>query len=315
MAKKIPSGRKPLLWIISFFVLSAMSTGCGEATQGGEDNGISSLIFVSPHQDDETIIAGGMLARAARDLGTRIEILYVTAGDGLLFPGPCREESEEERKRKIMELREEEARAACQALGIPSSRLHFLRYPNQGLVKESAYENGQRVDVLTEVGERAVSHVVDLLPRLVPPNAENLLMITASFWDAHGDHRITYRAARTAAEVVRAQRDIPVTLLHSIVHDEVPFPFPVCCLGDIHWPNLGPHLDHAALMDFPERPRPPFWDVVVNVEDFVQVRSDALKLHKSQVEGYPELCMTVFLQNYLPAWMNKEEEAFWEEIL
>jgi len=68
-------------------------------------------------------------------------------------------------------------------------------------------------------------------------------------------------------------------------------------------------------MDFPERPRPPFWDVVVNVEDFVQVRSDALKLHKSQVEGYPELCMTVFLQNYLPAWMNKEEEAFWEEIL
>ncbi len=315
MAPKTPSGSKPLLWIVSFLVMSATVTGCGEDTPQGKKNGIPSIIFVSPHQDDEIIIAGGTLAMAARDGRTRTEVLYVTAGDGVLWPGPCREEKVEERKRKIMELREEEARAGCRVLGIPPSRLHFLRYPNQGLVEESAYENGRRVDVLTEAGEQAVSHVVDLLPRLVPPNASSLLVITTSFWDAHSDHRITYRAARTAAEVVRAQRDIPVTLLHSIVHDEIPFPLPICCLGDIHWPNPGPRLDHTALMDLQGRPRPPPWDVIVNVEGLVQVRSDALKLHRSQVEGYPELCMMVFLKNYLPAWMEKAEEAFWQEIL
>ena len=180
---------------------------------------------------------------------------------------------------------------------------------------ESTYGNGRRQDVLTEAGQQAVDRVVDLLPRLVPRNAASLLVITTSFWDAHPDHRTTYHAARAAAEVVRSRRGIPVTLLHAIVHDEIPIPFPICCPGDLFWPNDGPHLDYYRLSDFRARPRPPYWDVVNDVEDLAGVRSEALNKHESQVRGYPALCMTVYLKSYYRAWMEKTEEAFWEEVL
>lgn len=301
--------------LIPLVLLLAATTACGEDTEGAGDAGIPTLVVVSPHPDDETIMAGGTLCRAARDGRTRIEIIYVTAGDAAGSPGPCREESEEEKKRKITELREEETRAACGVLGIPPSRLHFLRFPDQGLVAESTYANGRRQDVLTGAGEQAVDRFVDLLPRLVPRNAASLLVITTSFWDAHPDHRTAYRAARAAAEVVRSRRGIPVTLLHAIVHDEIPIPFPICCPGDLFWPNEGPQLDHGTLSDFRARPRPPFWDVINDVGDLVQVRYEALNQHESQVRGYPALCMFVYLKSYYTAWMEKKEEAFWEEIL
>jgi LmbE family N-acetylglucosaminyl deacetylase len=260
-------------------------------------------------------MAGGTLYRAAHDGNTRIEVIYVTAGDALIIPGPCREESEEARRQKIVALREEETRAACRVLGIGPSHLHFLRYPDQGLVAESSFSNGQRVDVLTEAGERAMAQVTDLLPRLVPSNASNLQVITASFWDAHPDHRTIYQAARAASEVVSSQRNIPVTILHAIVHDESPFPFPICCPGDLFWPNNGPHLDHDALADNPERPRPPPWDRIYDVADVTTIRVEAMNEHVSQFTGYPELCMFVLLKRFYKGWLEKTQEAFWEETL
>ena len=301
-------------WMMPVVVLVVMVSGCGEDTKKTDSTEVPSLIVVSPHQDDETIMAGGMLYRAAHDGTTKIDIIYVTAGDAAGRPGPCREESEEEKKRKILELREEETRAACRVLGIAPSQIHFLRHPDKGLVETSRLSYGRRVDELTEAGEQAVAHVVDLLPRLVPPNAESLLVITASFWDGHPDHRTTYRAARAAAEVVRIQRGITVTILHALVHDDIPFP--ICCAGDLFWPNNGPHLVHAALFGFPLwRPRPPFWDRILDVEDVAAFRAEALRKHESQIVGYPDLCMQVYLPRYYRAWLEKTEEAFWEEIL
>jgi LmbE family N-acetylglucosaminyl deacetylase len=295
--------------------MAVLIWGCGENTGDTGASGGASLVVVAPHQDDETILAGATIYRAARDGRTRIEVIYVTAGDAAGLPGPCWGKSEEEKKRNIRELREEEARAACGVLGIDSSHLHFLGYPDQNLVAESSFSEGRRVDVLSEAGEHVVANVIDLLPTLIPPNAENLTVITTSFWDEHPDHRVVYQAARAAGEIVRTQRGIPVTVMHAIVHDEIPINIPFCCVGDRHWPNPGPHLDHSALEDFPERPRPPFWDVVYDVTDLVSVRTEALNQHVSQVKGWPELCMIVFLKRYYYYWMEKTEEVFYKEIL
>jgi LmbE family N-acetylglucosaminyl deacetylase len=300
-------------WMIPVFVLAVSVSGCGDEPQSREDTAGPSLIVVSPHQDDETIMAGGMLYRTAHDGYTKIDIIYVTAGDAAGSAGPCREESVEEKKRKIIELREEETRAACRVLGIAPSRIHFLRHPDKGLVASSTLSDGRRVDELTEDGKQAVAQVVDLLPRLVPSNAESLLVVTASFWDGHPDHRATYGAARAAAERVRSERGIPVTILHAIVHDDIPFP--ICCPGDLFWPNNGPLLNHSALVDIPPRPRPPLWDRVLDVEDVAAFRAEALNRHVSQIVGYPDLCMKVYLPRYYRAWLEKTEEAFWEEIL
>jgi len=313
MGQADPS-RTSCKWMMPVVVLALMISGCGDDIKSSDVNEVPSLIVVSPHQDDETIMAGGLLYRAAHDGSTKIDIIYVTAGDAAGIAGPCREDSEEEKKRKIIELREEETRAACRVLGIAPSQIHFLRHPDKGLVEKSRLSYGRRVDELTEAGEQAVAHVVDLLPRLVPPNAASLLVITTSFWDGHPDHRTTYHAARSAAEVVRIQRGIPVTILHAIVHDDIPFP--ICCPGDLFWPNNGPLLDHAALFGFPPwRPRPPSWDRVLDVEDVAAFRAEALNQHVSQIVGYPDLCMTVYLPRYYQAWLEKTEEAFWEEAL
>jgi len=273
------------------------------------------LVLVAPHQDDETIMAGGTLYRAAHDGHTRVKLIYVTAGDALIIPGPCLEESEEMRRQKILALREDETIAAAEVLGISASDIHFLRYPDQGLAEESSFSNGRRIDIPTSAGEQAVAHVTDLLPDLIASDATSLLVITASFWDAHPDHRTTYHAARTAAETVRNQLDIPVTLWHSIVHDEFLFPFPICCPGDLFWPNSGPTLDHDILVDLSVRPRPPPWDVVADISDLQALRIEAMNKHESQFKGNWGLCMFVFLNRFYQSWQEKTEEAFWEEIL
>jgi len=135
---------KKTVFLVGLLTLACGCSGDGDASPG------KCLVVVSPHQDDETIMAGGTLYRAAHDGHTRIEIIYVTAGDALFFPGPCREESEEARRQKIIALREEETRAACRVLGLGPSNLHFLRYPDQGLVAESTFSNGRRVALPSE---------------------------------------------------------------------------------------------------------------------------------------------------------------------
>jgi hypothetical protein len=51
------------------------------------------------------------------------------------------------------------------------------------------------------------------------------------------------------------------------------------------------------------------------VEDVAAFRAEALNQHVSQIVGWPELCMEVYLPRYYQAWLSKTEEAFWEEIL
>jgi hypothetical protein len=51
------------------------------------------------------------------------------------------------------------------------------------------------------------------------------------------------------------------------------------------------------------------------LEDVVALRAEALNKHVSQIVGYPDLCMSVYLAHYYQAWLEKTEEAFWEEML
>ncbi len=275
------------------------------------------LVVVAPHPDDETIMAGATLARAARDPRTTVQAVYLSSGDASGASGACHEESVEARKRKVVELREAEARAAWKVLGVDPSRVAFLRHPDTRLVAHSELSEGRRVDELSEAGERAVGEVEALLPELVPAAAEELLVLTASFWDAHGDHRTAYRAARAGAQRVRRERGIPVALLHAIVHDEFRFALPFCCPGDAFWPRAGPQDDHAALLDSSARPRPPPWDVVYDASDLVDLRRQALRQHASQVEGNRELCITFphVATTFMEHWMEKTQEGFYREEL
>ena len=307
--------RRPFPPILIAAFLAALAVGCGNDSQDRPRPATRSLVLVAPHPDDETILAGATLFRAARDGRTTIQAIYLTSGDASGLPGSCFEPSEEEKKRKIVELREEETRAVWDVLGVDPSRLHFLRYPDTRLVESSELSGGRRVDVLSEAGEQAVAEISQLLPDLVPEEAEELVVITSSFWDAHGDHRTAYRAARAGAEAVRNERGIPVTLLHSIVHDEMPFEVPFCCMGDLFWPRPGAQDDYGALTDSAARPRPPFWDRVDDVSELVTVRTQALLQHDSQINGRPDLCILFPMKRFMENWTEKAQEVFHEEEL
>lgn len=77
-------------------------------------------IVFAPHADDETFGMGGSLL-LARDQGIETHVVVVT--DGALGGEGDREE--------LIAARTEEARRACEALGV--SQLHFMEEPDRGL--------------------------------------------------------------------------------------------------------------------------------------------------------------------------------------
>lgn len=80
---------------------------------------LRSIVVLAPHQDDETIGAGGTLLLAAA-AGVRLEIVYITDGASTTpsFAG---------REAEYVRLRDEEARIVCDRLG---ARMHRIGISN-----------------------------------------------------------------------------------------------------------------------------------------------------------------------------------------
>ncbi len=297
-----------------FVVLLAAVAGCGEDSDCQAPR--EALIVVSPHPDDESILAAGTIHRRAADPNWYLRAIYVSGGDLASVPGDCNGIPEQQKAELIVELREEETRAAWRVLApgrnVP---IDFLRGPDQGLVESSTMVGGVRQDVLTVEGERVVEGVVELATQL-PPSVNRVLFITSAIYDAHPDHRTAYRATRQAAEFLRRERQLDVRIWSFVVHDEAAnLDLPICCVGDWHWPSVGPDNDYFDLTDVPGRPRPPMWNRVEDVSDRQDVRRDALAQHVSQVVGYAPLCMPVYNPSYYTRWQEKTEEPFYEEVL
>jgi LmbE family N-acetylglucosaminyl deacetylase len=88
----------------------------------------------SPHPDDETLGAGGYL-HEARHRGARIQVVYLTTGDGfrLCAAARYRQWPSGDRMRRLATDRRAEALAALGALGLPPDAAVFLGYPDRGL--------------------------------------------------------------------------------------------------------------------------------------------------------------------------------------
>ena len=153
---------KPLFILFSIIIMTVIWSA-SKADTIPDQGAPEALIVVSPHPDDETIMAGGILYRAVHDGYTAVSAIYLSSGDGAGSNGKCFEVSVEEKKRKIVALREGETREAWGVIGLDASRLYFLRYSDRQLVAESHLIDGRRVDVLNAEGESAVAEIADLL--------------------------------------------------------------------------------------------------------------------------------------------------------
>ncbi len=131
------------------------------------------LLVIVPHPDDEVFGAGGTLLELA-DQGCSTGLITLTRGDKGRDLGLCERD-------KLPGLREEELRAAAEALGIGQLELHT--FPDQGAAER---KDGEGIGGHPEIIELLVERLQALRPKAVltfPPNGIN----------GHPDHVATSR--------------------------------------------------------------------------------------------------------------------------
>jgi LmbE family N-acetylglucosaminyl deacetylase len=93
------------------------------------------LMVFSPHPDDESLAAGGLIQRVL-SLGGSVKVVFMTSGDG--FPEGVEKETRIARPtaqdyRNYGKLRKKEARQALRILGMKKQDVVFLNFPDGGL--------------------------------------------------------------------------------------------------------------------------------------------------------------------------------------
>jgi N-acetylglucosamine malate deacetylase 1 len=134
-------------------------------------------VVFSPHQDDETLGCGGLIARK-RNEGLPVHVIFITDGSGSHPNHPTRPPAE------IGRIRHQEARAALAILGVESVAIHFLDEPDGTLGLPSS---GRR--------ELLVARIAALLQQIRP--TEIFLPCNP---DASTEHEAAFNCVLTALQ-------------------------------------------------------------------------------------------------------------------
>lgn len=146
----------------------------------------STLVF-APHQDDETLGCGGLIA-LKRQQQIPVNVAFLTDGsacyNSLALAGVTVMPAID-----IIKLRKQEATEALGRLGVNANSIHFLDQPDQFL-DHQALEH-----------DALINRLVDLLNEIAPQD----IYVTYRY-DVHGDHQATYRLVHEA--IVRSGRQV-----------------------------------------------------------------------------------------------------------
>ncbi|KAB0682929.1 PIG-L deacetylase family protein [Aureimonas leprariae] len=172
----------------------------------------SRILVVAPHQDDESLGCGGLIATLA-PLGRRFHTVFVTDG------GASHRNSASWPRERLAAAREAEAAEALRRLGIGDHPRSFFRLPDAAMPAAGTAEHG-----------KALRAFVDIVRGFRPD-----LVLLPWRRDPHCDHRDAFALASGAL----AATDMPAaTLEYAIWLDE---------LGS---PEDRPQPDEAERVDF-----------------------------------------------------------------
>jgi N-acetylglucosamine malate deacetylase 1 len=147
----------------------------------------ATLVF-APHQDDETLGCGGLIA-LKRQQNIPVNVAFLTDGsacyESIAPQGVTIMPSSE-----IISMRQAEAVAALDHLGVKPTNIHFLDQPDQFLGELSTSEHDALID-----------RIVALIKAVAPQH----IYVTYRE-DVHGDHKASYRVVREAID--RSQQSI-----------------------------------------------------------------------------------------------------------
>lgn len=202
------------------------------------------VLLFSPHPDDETLAAGGLIRHlAARHVPVRV--VFVTSGDG--YPDAVREGLHTPKPTDsdyvaFGELRQREALAAAGHLGLARSDVQFLGFPDGGLAdlwrehwsrsrpftspytKEESPPYPDTVNPDVDYDGQDLTSVMARVLRDFRPT----VVIVPHPYDFHLDHAHTSYFAIEAIDVLQSRHVLPAKLviLTYLVHEQVWPPAP-----------------------------------------------------------------------------------------
>jgi len=185
------------------------------------------LLVFSPHPDDETLGAGGLIQRV-RQSGGKVKVVFLTSGDG--YPEGVEMEDRiahptAQDYRAYGTLRQKEALRVLATLGLTEKDVIFLHFPDGGLYAIlSKYQSDDGPDYTSPFTLESHPPVPDALLPNIEYNGEDLkreirqvlttfrptLITTVHRRDQHPDHCATYFFVR---EVLKEQ-EMKTPLFH-----------------------------------------------------------------------------------------------------
>jgi LmbE family N-acetylglucosaminyl deacetylase len=245
------------------------------------------LLVVSPHPDDETLGAGGLMQRVLH-AGGAVKVVFMTSGDG--FPEGVAlarhtQHPQAQDYRAYGQLRQEEARRALTTLGVRAQDVLFLGFPDSGLCPlRMTYQadNGRNYQSPFTLEDRPLTTNV-VLPDLEYNGADlkksltwvlshfrPTLVVTVHPRDEHPDHCSTSAFVREVVQTLyKHAATARPSLLTFLVH-----------YGK--WPMVGQHGTTLHLpQDFPAAERT--WLPLALSPEEMQTKRRALLQYHSQM--------------------------------
>ena len=202
-------------------------------------------LFVGPHDDDLCIGAGLFMQAAIRE-GATVQVLIVT--DGCM--GYCRLDDRD----RIVEIRRQETLDSFVELGVPQNHIHYIGYPDGGLVpfigRRKAVSGEDAVEGYIGLQNAFTYHLRKIRP---------VRVYVPTHTDFHPDHQITHS-------------ELMISVFHAA--------------GAI-WPELGQPLDEppsvgelAVYCDFVDLPNLE----IIGDDEVFQTKLRSIAVYKSQIQ-------------------------------
>ena len=251
---------------------------------------VSGLLVFAPHPDDETLGAAGLM-REARLKNDDVRVVIITNGDGFRISA-AQEFGELTVPPKDFVrygyLRQTEARTALGVLGIPADHVHFLGYPDRGLMPmwvnhwaasapvASAYtlaDHSPYADAATPNAPYCgASLLQDIKQQMLAEQPTDIYVTHPN--DDHPDHAAASVFVRTALQQLKASGALWAQTAHLhyyLVHR-----------GD--WPTpQGLHEDAALLPPGPMASLDTHWTALPLSKRDTQKKYTAIKRYASQI--------------------------------
>jgi LmbE family N-acetylglucosaminyl deacetylase len=244
------------------------------------------LLVLSPHPDDETLGVGGLMRRVAAH-GGAVHVVWITSGDGYPEGVETADGITHPRPRDYRDyggLREFEARAAVESLGVDKGALSFLGFPDDGMCELASTYLSAKVRAfkspytdrisppLTEQVIRGVHYrgtdVRRELERLIVEFSPTVIAIPHPE-DEHPDHCSTHIFVREALDALTSRGRPRPRILHYLIHYR-------------QWPlDAGAGADLRPPAGFP--PKEGRWVSLALTPDEAAAKKEALLTYRSQL--------------------------------